>query len=288
MSASSELESQVVTARVDGAPELLPPVPWWRSRSFGINGGRVVLVAAILAVWELASGRLISAFYISTPTEVGSQTWEWLTDGTLWFHARITGTETILGLLFGGVAGVVAGFIVGPLRTFGKILDPVMLTLFSIPKVALAPLFLVWFGIGIEMKIILAAIIVFFLVFYNTVAGVRDVDPQLLDAVRLMGGTRRELLLKVVVPSAMGWILTGVRLAIPYALIGAVIGELIASNRGIGYLIVDSSAQLNTTGVFAALVVLAVVATFLNFLVDLIEKRTSRWQVGADAGSNVL
>ncbi|WP_277604021.1 ABC transporter permease, partial [Agrococcus sp. ARC_14] len=150
--------------------------------------------------------------------------------------------------------------------------------LYSIPKVALAPLFIVWFGIGIDMKIILAAVSVFFLVFLNTAAGVRDVDRGLIDAVRLMGGTRRDIALKVVLPASMSGLLTGLKVSIPYALIGAVIGELVASNRGLGYLINDSAAQFNTAGVFAAVAVLTVLAMVLNGLVGLLAARANRWK----------
>ncbi len=157
-------------------------------------------------------------------------------------------------------------------------LDPFIIAVYSIPKVALAPLFLVWFGIGIGMKIILAAVTVLFIVFFNTLAGVRNVDRDLVDAVWLMGARPRDILFKVVIPSAMGWALTGVRIAIPYALIGAIIGELIASNRGIGYLISSAASQYDTAGVFAALIVLTILAIVLNAIVDAIDRRLSRWK----------
>jgi NitT/TauT family transport system permease protein len=253
----------------------------WLSEGAIVHLGRVALLIAVLVTWELTSGPVFSEFTISSPSAVARQTVAWVEDGTLAFHAWITLQETLLGLTIGIAVGVVFGFLIGPLRTLGRILDPFLLVLYSIPKVALAPLFLVWFGIGLSMKVILAAVIVSFLVFFNTVAGVRAVDQGLIDAVRLMGGTRRDIALKVVLPAATGWVLTGIRIAIPYALIGAVIGELIASNRGIGYLIVSSSSQLHTAGVFAALVVLALVAVLLNAVVELIERRTNRWQGGS-------
>jgi NitT/TauT family transport system permease protein len=152
------------------------------------------------------------------------------------------------------------------------------MALYSIPKVALAPLFIVWFGIGMHMKVLLAAATVFFLVFLNTAAGVRDVDRGLIDAVRLMGGTRWDVARRVVLPSSMTGVLTGLKVAIPYALIGAVIGELVASNRGLGYLINDAASQFDTAGVFATLVVLSVIAGVLNVLVGLVGKRVNRWK----------
>ena len=149
---------------------------------------------------------------------------------------------------------------------------------YSIPKVALAPLFLIWFGIGLEMKVIMAAATVFFLVFINTVHGVKEIDRALLDAVRLMGGGRRDLLLKVTLPGAMSGLITGLRIAVPYALIGAVIGELVASNAGLGYLINNSASQFDPAGVFAALIVLSVIAAILNQGVTLLARRSVRWR----------
>jgi NitT/TauT family transport system permease protein len=261
---------------------------WIRQREgLVINGGRVLLLIVLLAAWQLLSGPVLDPFFVSSPAAVWRQTTRWIADGTLWFHSAVTLEETILGLAAGVITGIVAGFVIGQQRVLGKILDPFILALYSIPKVALAPLFIIWFGIGLPMKVILAAVIVFFLIFFNTVAGVRNVDRDLIDAVRLMGGKRRDIIFKVVVPSAIGWILTGLRIAIPYALIGAVIAELIASNRGIGYLVIYSAGQFNTAGTFAALLVLTIIAVLLNAVVDLIERKTSRWKTNADTAKDV-
>ena len=249
-----------------------------QQRALLINGGRILLLVVLIAVWQLASGPLLSPLVFSSPLAVLRQLLQWIGDGTLWFHTAITLQETMLGLLFGTVAGITAGFLLGPQQVLSKILDPFIIALYSIPKVALAPLFIVWFGIGLQMKVILAAVTVFFLVFFNTLAGVRNVDLDLVDAVYLMGGRRRDIMFKVIIPSATGWVLTGLRIAIPYALIGAIIAELVASNRGIGYLIDSSAAQFNTAGVFAALVVLTIIAAILNAIVNVIDRKTSRWK----------
>ncbi len=169
-----------------------------------------------------------------------------------------------------------------------KIFDPFISALYSIPKIALAPLFILWFGIDMQMKVIFAAVTVFFLVFFNTLSGVRNVDQNLIDAVRLMGGKPRDIMLKVIVPSAMGYVLTGVHIAIPYALVGAVIGELIASNRGLGYLIDSSASDFNTAGVFAALVVLTIIGGLLNAIVNFIDRKTSRWKASISIGKKVI
>lgn len=239
---------------------------------------RVVLVAVLLTLWEIAADRWIDITFISRPSDIVGRLGDWVGDGTLWTNTWITVQEIVYGFLLGAVAGVVAGFVLASLSFLYRVLDPFMMALYAIPKVALAPLFIVWFGIGMHMKVLLAAATVFFLVFLNTAAGVREVDRGLVDAVRLMGGNRWHVIRKVVLPSSMTGVLTGLKVAVPYALIGAVIGELVASNKGLGYLINDAAAQFDTAGVFATLVVLSVIAGVLNVVVNLIGKRVNRWK----------
>ncbi|QBD83701.1 ABC transporter permease [Ktedonosporobacter rubrisoli] len=249
---------------------------------------RCLLLALILLIWQLVSGRWVDPLFLSSPLEVAGQLLSWTADGTLWFHTVITLQETVLGLVFGCVSGILVGFLLGLSPQLSSVLDPFITAIYSIPKVALAPLFILWFGIDVQMKVILAAVTVFFLVFFITLAGVREVDQDLVDAVRLMGGNQREIIWKVIVPSTLSAVLTGVHMAIPYALIGAVVGELIVSNRGIGFLIQDSASAFHTSGVFAALLVLTVIASLLNALVHLVERKTSRWKADLRLGRKGL
>lgn len=245
-----------------------------------VNLSRLALLVVFVALWQIgANTRVIDPNVLASPLAIWQHLVKWSLDGSLWFHSTITIEETVSGFIIGSVAGTLLGFGIGRYAALAEILDPFILAIYSVPKVALAPLFIVWFGIGLPMKIILAAVTVLFIVFFNTLAGVRNVDRDLMDAVWLMGASKRDMLLKVIVPSALGWALTGVRIAIPYALIGAIIGELIASNRGIGYLIASSASQYDTAGVFAALIVLTIVALVLNAAVDAIEARTSKWKI---------
>ncbi len=259
-----------------------------RQQSLIVLGGRLGLCACLVVIWQLVSGTIINPLFISSPLAVAQQLISWNSDGSLWYHTSITLQETLYGLFYGLISGIVAGFLFGIQPLLSKILNPFIIAVYSIPKVALAPLFILWFGIGIEMKVILAAVTVFFLVFLNTLAGVRNVDQSLIDAVLLMGGKPRDIMVKVVMPSATGHILTGLRIAIPYALIGAVVAELIASNHGIGYLLDDSANELNTSGVFAALLVLTVIAALLNAIVNLIDRKTSRWKITMGVDRKVI
>jgi NitT/TauT family transport system permease protein len=243
---------------------------------------RVAVFVVFVGLWQIASNlHLFDPGIVPSPSAIGAHLWKITLDGSLEFNAWITIQETVGGFLIGAIGGIVLGFAVGRYPALAEVLDPFILAVYSVPKVALAPLFVVWFGIGIWMKIVLAAVTVLFIVFFNTLAGVRNVDRDLVDAVWLMGAKPRDVLFKVLVPSAMSWALTGVRIAIPYALIGAIIGELIASNRGIGYLISAAASGYDTAGVFAVLIVLTILAMLLNAVVDIIDRRLSKWKVDA-------
>ena len=238
-----------------------------------------VLGIAILFVWQGVSGRLVDNFFISNPIDVGRRLLGWTLDGSIFVHLWATLYATTIGFVLGSVLGAVLGIWLGVSPFVSRLLNPYLYALNALPKVALAPLFVLWFGLGIDSKIALAAALVLFLVFLNTFAGVRQVDQDLIDAARLMKATRIQIISKVIVPSALSWLFVGLRVAVPYALIGAVIGEMIASNRGLGYLVQFSGAQFDTAGVFAVLIVIALLAMALNFVVDIVERRLERWRI---------
>ena len=184
-----------------------------------------------------------------------------------------------MGFVIGSVGGVVLGIWLGVSPFTSRLLNPYLNALNALPKVALAPLFVLWFGLGIESKIALAAVLVLFLVFLNTYAGVREVDQDLIDGARLMRATRAQVIAKVIIPSAMSWVFAGLKISVPYALIGAVLGEMIAANRGLGYLVQFSGSQFDSAGVFAVLIVIALLAVALNFLVEIVQHRMERWRI---------
>ena len=258
-----------------------------KRQSLLITGGRVLFFVLLVAAWQIAS-LFVNPIFICSPLSVLQKLAAWVGDGTLWFNTQVTLEETLLGLLFGVTAGILAGFFLGFQQVLARIFDPFIIALYSIPKIALAPLFVLWFGFGMEMKVIIAAVTVFFLIFFNTLSGVREVDQDLIDAVRLMGGSGRDIMRKVIIPSATGYVLTGLHMAIPYALIGAVIGEVISENRGLGYLINDSANLFDPAGVFASLVVLTIIAMLLNAIVNFIDHKTSRWKAGMHVTSTII
>ncbi|MBV9260565.1 MAG: ABC transporter permease [Pseudolabrys sp.] len=240
---------------------------------------QIALGIAILFVWQGVSGRLVDNFFISNPLDVGRRLWQWTANGSIFLHLWATVYATALGFVIGAVLGAALGVWLGVSRFAARLLNPYLNALNALPKVALAPLFVLWFGLGINSKIALAAVLVLFLVFLNTFSGVRQVDQDLIDGARLMRATRAQVIMKVIVPSALSWLFAGLRVSVPYALIGAVLGEMIASNRGLGYLVQYSGAQFDTAGVFAVLIVIALLAMVLNFVVDIVENRLERWRV---------
>jgi NitT/TauT family transport system permease protein len=240
---------------------------------------QAVLGVIILLLWQGASGRLIDDFFISNPVDVAERLYQWIADGSLFLHIWATVYETLMGFIVGAVGGVILGIWLGVSPFTNRLLNPYLNALNALPKVALAPLFVLWFGLGIASKIALAAVLVLFLVFLNTYAGVREVDQDLIDSARLMRATRAQLVAKVIIPSAMSWVFAGLKISVPYALIGAVLGEMIAANRGLGYLVQFSGSQFDSAGVFAVLIVIALLSVALNFLVELVQHRMQLWRM---------
>jgi NitT/TauT family transport system permease protein len=275
----------MVEAGISGDPVAAPrpelPTAWHadsRGERATIILWRLGIAIAILLVWQGASGRWIKPFWISSPLAIWDQLVAWAITGELLMHVEITLAETLMGFVFGSVAGIAVGLALGLNRRAAAILDPFIVGFYSLPKIALAPLFILWFGVGMTSKVVMATFVVFFLVFYNTYAGTLAVEQELVDVLRLMGAKRRQIVAKVILPSVAIWIFTGMKTSVPYALIGAVVGEMMASNKGLGYLIQAAAGQYDTGGVFAALFVLAIIAMLLHTALKHAELWLLRWK----------
>jgi len=240
---------------------------------------RIALFAAVLAVWQFIVTPIADPFYVSSPSRVAVRLWEWMTDGTVVVDLLYTMESTFIGYAAGSLAGVAVGFLAGRVKFIGDVLDPFFDALNSLPRVALGPLFILWLGIDLAPKVLMVASLVFFVVMANTRAGVRDVNPDYINVLRIMGADEQTILRKVILPSAAGWIFASLQIALPWALIGAVIGEMIASDKGMGYQILHSGGILDSTGIFAGLVVLMIVGLILTHLIRLVERHSSRWRV---------
>jgi len=239
---------------------------------------RVAFVAAVLIAWELASGRLVSPFFISSPSDVAVKLWALLASGKLVYHATYTAVHALAGFALGAAAGMAVGLALGRWNRLAEVLDPFLMGFYSVPKIALAPLFILWFGVGTEMKVLFVAMIVFLLVFLNTYTGVRSVSREQITILKLMQASEVQILAKVVLPSAVTWVFTGLRLSVPYALIGAIMGEMLASNRGLGYVLAEATAQFDTGGAFAGLIAIIAMAMVLNATVRVAERKAMPWK----------
>ena len=241
-----------------------------------VLGWQCAIGFALLVGWE-AAGRLTGSSWISQPSLVALRLGDWLS-GELWRHLWTTLLEMFAGLAIGVSAGSLAGLWLGRSPVIATILRPMILAVYSVPLISLAPLLILWFGIDMAPKIVLVTLLVFFILFFNTYSGVRAVDADLIASMQLMGAAPRELFLKIVLPACMAWILSGIRTALPYALIGAILGEMLAARQGMGFLLTRAASQFDMTSLYAAFVVLMAVGISMSQLFVRIESRALRWR----------
>jgi NitT/TauT family transport system permease protein len=240
--------------------------------------GQVVLIVVVLAAWQLGSGRLFDPFFVGNPAGVAKVLISDLGDPRFWNDLRVTAIEMSLGYLLGALGGIVLGILFARWRLAADIFDPFFAGLNSLPRIALAPLLVIWFGIDIASKVVLAATLVFFLTFFTTLAGIRSVDPALVDVARLVGANERQIFRFVMLPGAAAWVITGLKMSLPYALIGVIVGEFLVASSGLGYRLNFYSTSYNTNGTFAMLLVMMGLMMGLNGLMALLERHALRWR----------
>jgi NitT/TauT family transport system permease protein len=239
---------------------------------------QILLVGGFLALWEYASGRWVPTLLVSKPSAIWDVILRWTADGTFARNLAVTIEATAGGFALGAGLGMIVGFATGMWRRLGEVLQPILMALYTLPRLALAPLFLLWFGLGMEFRIVFAATIVFFLVYYNTFFGVREVSRDLIAAVRIMGASQWQVATRVILPSALVWVAAGLKISVPYALVGVVVAEMVASNEGMGFLLSSAAAQFSAAQSFAAIFGLLVVALIVDWAITLITKRALRWK----------
>lgn len=239
---------------------------------------QVLVGVAILGLWQLTAVVFGMQFWTSSPVGVAKEAVRWIENGTLWEAVRVTLMEAGVGFVLGGTAGAIVGFAFGWMKRLGEIFQPFIVGVYSVPKIALAPLFVLWFGIGPVNKMAFSTLLVFFLVFFTTFEGTKDVDPDLLDNARVMGASQLQIVRKFVLPHAAVWMFTGLRMGLPYAIIGAVVGEFVAANKGLGFEIKAAAQFLNTAGVFVGIFALALVSISLLAVLKRIERRVLKWK----------
>lgn len=273
MEEAAELEAELPQTR--GKPGLL----LHRARRHGLMLAQLLLLGGSLTAWQVASGVFKLEFWISSPMAVVQAMLAWAGDGTLASDVGVTLLEAGFGFVLGATAGALVGFLFGWFRGLGDLFEPFIMSFYTLPKIALAPLFVLWFGIGTLNKVMFAGLLVFFMIFFTTFQGTRQVDADLIANARLMGASRFATWTKIALPFSAVWVFTGLRIGLPYSLIGAIVGEFVAAQSGVGYRIKQATSEFDTASVFAGLVVLSAISFVLLGLLKLIEKRTLRWQV---------
>jgi NitT/TauT family transport system permease protein len=245
-----------------------------------VYGGIPAFGAFLLLVWEFGIGLVIDQRYVSSPSQIAGRLGGLIADGSLARHISTTMIEAGLGYLIGVAVGLAVAITLVAVPVLDEVAAPFIAAFYSIPKIALAPLFIMWFGLGTTPKILLAALMVFLIVLVNTIAGVRNINPGLIDVSRVLGARGLTLVRKVVLPGAAPAVVASIRLTFSRAMVGAVLGEFIAATQGLGFLIVRASRQFDTPTMYAGIVVVAALVMAVNGLVRLIEARAMPWNTG--------
>jgi NitT/TauT family transport system permease protein len=283
--ASTEAPTDGVIVR--GAPARDAPAgaapprrPAWFSPDnvVSVQVSRVVFAAVVLGTWQYGADRWFDSFYFSTPLKIFQQVGLEMISPGFYHDLWVTTFEMILGFGIGAGGGMVLGVFLARSAYIAKMLDPFLLALYSIPRVALAPMLIVWFGIGYSSKVFLAATLVFFVVFFNTLAGIRSVDKALCDIARVMKATEWQVFWKVMLPSASSWILTSIKVSLPFALVGVIFGEYLVSSEGLGFRLNNYSTNYNISGAMAIIFLLMILMLVLTTATNALESRLLRWR----------
>ena len=239
-----------------------------------------LLLAGILLLWELA-GQTGPAMWISSPSLIGTAFWESLKAMEIGYHTLVTLSEALSGLVAGAVIGVALGLLLGASRIVGPALEPFVIALNSLPRVALAPLIIMFVGIGFASKFLLAFSLVVVPMMINTYEGIRTTDAIMINVMRVMRASRTQIFFKVLLPNCVPWIFSGLRVSISFAIIGAIVGELISSRAGIGFMIDNAAGSFDATGMLMPLMVLMLVSFGFDRAVLAASRHFLRWRDGA-------
>ena len=240
---------------------------------------RILIVILFISFWEItARFKLYNAFFTSYPSEIVLDLKQFFLSGDLVKHTSITLREALAGLFYGTIIGISVGLLFGQVQSLGKIFLPIITAIHGVPQLTLAPVYILWFGLGLTSKIFLAALMVFFNVFFSTYAGIQNVEPKLIESANLLGAGTIQTLYHVVLPSSMPWIISGIRNGVGASLIGAIIGEFMGASAGFGWMIAYASSYFKIARVMSCIFILLVVGIILNFILDKIEAYLLRWR----------
>jgi NitT/TauT family transport system permease protein len=244
---------------------------------------RIVTLIVVIGGWQLFTAeKIVDPFFYGQPSGIWSQLVDWVNHGTqygsIWLQIWVTMKEAVLGFVYGVIAGVVLGVLLGQVRFLSEVLSPYIKVMNAIPRIVLGSIFTVALGLGTSSKVALAAVLVFFVVFFNAFQGVREVDRNLLANARVLGASRLQIVRNVVLPSAGTWIIASLHVAFGLSIIGAIVGEFLGSQRGLGDVIANAQNNFNPNGVFGAMLIIAVLALTAEGLIGLLERRLLAWR----------
>lgn len=245
---------------------------------------QVGVALVVILVWHLFTATTIlgnpanARFFFSTPVDVAVRIYEWFAAGTIWYHLGITLLEATLAFIIGSVGGIAIGFWFARKPMLAAVFDPYVKAANALPRVVLAPIFMLWLGLGIWSKVALGVTLVFFIVFFNVYQGVKEVNQTVLANARMLGMNERQLLRHIYLPSALSWTFSSLHTAVGFAVVGAVVGEYLGSAAGLGYLIHQAEGVFDVTGVFAGMFVLMAFVLVIDWLVTLVEDRLLVWR----------
>jgi NitT/TauT family transport system permease protein len=283
--ATTEVVLPSPTTSTTAAPRRRP-----RRRRYGVpkvTATRLLLVVLWLGSWQLAASSLLDPFYYSKPSAIWARLVDWFTNGTafgsIWEQIAVTLEEAVIGFAIGSVAGVVLGILLGRGRFLAEVCAPFIKAANAIPRIVLASLFVIWFGLGMSSKVATAVVLVFFAVFFNAFQGAREVDKTLVDNARILGAGPRQILGSIVLPSATSWILASLHVAFGFALIGAIVGEYTGADRGLGLLINHAQGTFDAAGIYAGMIIITVIALLAESLLTLLERRLLAWRPPSSA-----
>ena len=244
-----------------------------------------ILVAIVsIALWYVLTTvpiggiTVLPPFFFSTPLDVAQRIVKWFVDGTIWKHLWITLSEAMLAFAIGSIGGILVGFWFAAQPRIAAVFDPYVKMINALPRVVLAPIFTLWFGLGIWSKVALGVTLVFFIVFFNVYQGVKEVSPTVLANARMLGMNDRQLMRHVYWPSALSWMFSSLHTSVGFAVVGAVVGEYLGSAAGLGYLIQQAEGVFDVAGVFAGMLVLAAFVVAIDGLVTMVENRLLVWR----------
>jgi NitT/TauT family transport system permease protein len=240
---------------------------------------QIAALVILLAIWEaFGSAGYLNPLYAPSPSQIGAALYELFSTGRIWTHLEATFSAALIGLFLGILIGIVLGVLAALIPLIAELVEPVMTMLNAIPRVILAPIFVIWLGIGLASKVALAIVLVAVLIFFTVFTGIRQVDRRLVERVLTLGGTRADLVRHVYLPAVAAWVMSNLKIAVGFAFTGACVGEFVAATRGLGYLLSFAQSTYNAALMLAIVLLIMFVVLFMFVLGGMLERRLLRWQ----------